>query len=98
MGPPTAIFASSDLTAMACIRTIRRFGLRVPEDVAVVGFDDLSISAHMEIPLTTVSQSKAEIAQRAAELLFEQVKGGRQAKPAAGTILIQPTLQIRDSA
>lgn len=96
--PPTALFASSDLTAMACIRAIRRMGLRVPQDIAVVGFDDLSISAHMEIPLTTVSQPKAEIAQCAVEMLFQQMEKGTSKGTAPQHVLVQPALQIRDSA
>ncbi len=94
---PTAIFATTDLMAMACIRTIRRAGLRVPDDIAVVGFDDLAISPYLDIPLTTIHQPKGEVAARAVELLLEKIEKGREA-PTVQHILIEPKLVVRDSA
>jgi DNA-binding LacI/PurR family transcriptional regulator len=94
---PTAIFASSDLTAMACIHLIRRANLRVPEDIAVVGFDDLRISAHMEVPLTTINQPKDEIAGKAVQLLLRGLEPGA-ANRAPELLLVAPRLVIRDSA
>ncbi|MDX2175826.1 MAG: LacI family DNA-binding transcriptional regulator [Candidatus Sumerlaeia bacterium] len=94
---PTAIFASTDLTAMGCVRTIRRAGLRVPDDIAVVGFDDLRISAHMEVPLTTIGQPKDEIAATAVELLAEQLDP--DASPRGRKLVrITPVLVRRASA
>jgi LacI family transcriptional regulator len=53
---PDAVFAASDIMAIGALRALREAGLRVPEDVAVVGFDDLPQSARSEPPLTTVRQ------------------------------------------
>lgn len=67
---PTAIFAGSDYMAYGAISAIEQRGLRVPDDVAVVGFDDNPSSAHMEPALTTVKQPFFEMGRRACELLL----------------------------
>lgn len=95
---PTAIFATSDLTAIACIRKITTAGLRVPHDVAVVGFDDLMISSHLDIPLTTVQQPKAEIARKAVDLLVQQMTSKEDERPRVEHIRIEPRVVVRDSA
>lgn len=70
---PTAIFAGSDYMAYGAISAIEQRGLRVPEDVAVVGFDDNPSSAHMEPALTTVRQPFYEMGRRACEMLLALV-------------------------
>src|SRR5690242_13867547 len=70
---PTAIFAGSDYMAYAAISAIEQRGLRVPDDVEVVGFDDNPSSAHMEPALTTVRQPFYEMGRRACELLLALV-------------------------
>lgn len=70
---PTAIFAGSDYMAYGAISAIEQRGLRVPEDVAVVGFDDNPSSAHMDPALTTVRQPFFEMGRRACELLLALV-------------------------
>lgn len=72
--PPTAIFTTSDLSAIAVIRSLHELGRRVPEDVAVVGFDDLTLNNYLDIPLTTVRQPKEKIARTAVELLLELIE------------------------
>lgn len=67
---PTAVLASNDLTAIGVIGAIHNDGLRVPEDISVVGFDDIEISSYIQPPLTTVRVSRAEIATRAFASLF----------------------------
>ncbi|MFZ5924353.1 MAG: LacI family DNA-binding transcriptional regulator [Bacillota bacterium] len=59
--PPTAIFACSDMGAWGAMRAVRELGLSVPGDVAIVGYDNLSIAPQLEVPLTTVDQPKYEI-------------------------------------
>jgi LacI family transcriptional regulator len=71
---PTAVFASSDLMAAHAQRAIQDSGLAVPDDVAVVGFDDLPISAISNPPLTTVHQPLTEMGVTAVQLLIEQVR------------------------
>ena len=68
---PTAVFAFNDETALGVLKAVREHGLSVPEDVAVVGFDDLEISTVVTPPLTTISQSRYEIGKKAAGLLVD---------------------------
>lgn len=73
--PPTAIFIANDEMAFGAINELRRIGERVPEDISVVGFDDLFLSKSFYPPLTTVSQPRAEIGQQAMELLLQVIGG-----------------------
>lgn len=68
--PPTAIFAASDDTALGAIRAIRDAGLHVPDDLSVVGFDDLPHTRWTDPPLTTISQPLIEMGDGAVELLM----------------------------
>ncbi len=70
--PPRAIFAMSDLQAFGVIKAAREFGLRIPQDVAVLGFDDIEAADYME--LSTISQSLNESGRLAAELLVGRIK------------------------
>ena len=54
--PPTAVFCYDDMTAIGALRQVRKFGLRVPDDISLVGFDDLPIVRYTDPPLTTVHQ------------------------------------------
>lgn len=73
--PPTAIFASSDQMALGAIEALRRRGLRVPQDVSVVGFDDLPEMRWAAPPLTTVRQPLAEMGKLAARTVLRQARG-----------------------
>lgn len=72
---PTAIFAMNDLVAIQALKAANLAGLSVPDNLSIVGFDDMDIVAHLEVPLTTVSQDASYMGRRAAELLFERVEG-----------------------
>ena len=74
--PPTAVFAASDVMAVGALVAIREAGLRVPEDVAVVGFDDIPVARLITPRLTTVAQFQENLGLRAAEMLLERL-GGR---------------------
>ena len=73
--PPTAVFAASDVMAMGALVAIREAGLRVPEDIAVVGFDDISVARLITPRLTTVAQFQENLGVRAAEMLLERLAG-----------------------
>lgn len=70
--PPTAIFAGNDFEAMGVYETARRHGLRIPDDLSVVGFDDLPMSAWAAPPLTTVTQPLAQMAALATQMVLNQ--------------------------
>jgi LacI family transcriptional regulator len=73
--PPSAVFAASDGMAIGALQAIRHRGLRVPEDVALVGYDDVPIAALATPPLTTVHQPIGEMGAHAVRLLIEQIRG-----------------------
>lgn len=72
---PTAVFAANDLIAMGALIALRHAGLRVPEDIAIIGFDDIPAARLVHPPLTTVSQFPEQLGRRAAEMLFERLEG-----------------------
>jgi len=89
---PTAIFACSDIAAIAAIRAAHAAGLRVPEALSVVGFDDLPIADLVTPRLTTVAQPKYDIGNCSGQMLLRLIEG----KPVESQIL-QPTLVVRNS-
>ncbi len=72
---PTAIFAANDMTAIAVYQVAAEFGLRIPEDLSVVGFDNLRESAFLQPPLTTIDQSVEQMGALAMEILVKLVQG-----------------------
>lgn len=73
--PPDAIFCFSDELAVGALRALYDHGARVPDDVAVVGFDDAGISAYLTPGLTSIRQDRAHIARGALDILFERIRG-----------------------
>ncbi|MNN43938.1 HTH-type transcriptional repressor CytR [compost metagenome] len=92
---PTAIFAVSDTLAIGVLSALRQLNKRVPEDVAVIGFDDIAIAAQIDPGLTTIAQPMRELGETAARLLLQ-----RLADPAASVpgVLLQHQLILRGSA
>jgi DNA-binding LacI/PurR family transcriptional regulator len=74
----TAIFAANDQTALGILRALHEHGLRVPDDVSLVGFDDLPESEFFIPPLTTVRQGFEEVGRRALRMLVTQMEGQRE--------------------
>lgn len=90
---PTAVFAANDQLALGLLRAFAEAGVRVPDDVSVVGFDDVDGSAHFFPPLTTVRQEFAAVGRRCLELLLRAIDGG----PSAGE-LVTPRVVVRASS
>ena len=93
-GRPTALFCINDYIALAVMRHVVGSGLRVPEDVAIVGFDDIPLAAFMPVPLTTVAQPKFEIGSQAAQLLLDKISGR---EPATHGVVLATALSLRAS-
>jgi DNA-binding LacI/PurR family transcriptional regulator len=91
---PTAILASNDLSAIGAISAIFECGLRVPEDISVIGFDDIDLSSYIEPPLTTIRVSRTDIGHTAFRALFEP---GQDASSEGAEYVIHPTLVERKS-
>jgi len=94
---PTAVLASNDLTAIGAMGAIHECGLNIPEDISVVGFDDIELSAYTQPALTTVHVPRRELAATAFRSLFH----GRENPPGKGARqrehVIQPHLVVRGS-
>lgn len=75
--PPTAVFCYNDLEAMGALHAARAHGLRVPEDVSVVGVDDVYLAAYTDPPLTTMRQPKRQMGCLAAQLLLDLLTGAK---------------------
>jgi LacI family transcriptional regulator len=86
--PPTAIFAASDEQAMGVYEAARRHGRRIPDDLSVVGFDDLPTTAWMSPPLTTVRQPLAEMAVVAVRMLLNGDAGAVSERAGLATRLV----------
>jgi LacI family transcriptional regulator, repressor for deo operon, udp, cdd, tsx, nupC, and nupG len=92
--PPTAVFSANDEMAFGAVKAIKDKGLRVPDDIAVVGFDDIKFSSIFEPALTTVVQPKFEMGKKAMELLLEQMQG---VAPSQTQYVLDSKLVIRES-
>ncbi len=79
-GPLTAVFAANDYMAIGALEAVLERGLRVPEDVAVVGFDDILFAGLHLVQLTTVAQPKYDMGAIAARILFERITGASEGK------------------
>jgi LacI family transcriptional regulator, xylobiose transport system transcriptional regulator len=92
--PPTAIFTANDLQALGIYEAARQLGIRIPHDLSVIGFDDLSFTQWSGPPMTTVRQPLVQMGAAAAELVLE-LASGRQ--PENNRIELATTLIIRQS-
>jgi DNA-binding LacI/PurR family transcriptional regulator len=91
--PPTAVFCYNDMSALGALRAIRAKGKRVPEDVSVVGFDDLFIASYTNPALTTISQPMRQMGSTAMEILLKLFNGASS----QNNIKVQGQLIVRES-
>jgi DNA-binding LacI/PurR family transcriptional regulator len=89
-----AIFAANDAIALGLLHALHELGRRVPDDVSIVGFDDVPEAAHFIPPLTTVHQDFEAVARDSLAMLLERLSG---APEPAGDRVVTPTLVVRDS-
>jgi len=92
----TAVFAANDPTAIGAMKAIWDAGLRVPEDVAIVGAGDIAHGDILRVPLTTVSWSRQALGQRAAELLLDQIEN--HPRGPFRRVIVPPELVVRESS
>jgi LacI family transcriptional regulator len=90
--PPTAIFAANDLTAFGAMEAIKEHGLRVPDDISVVGFDDIPMASQVYPPLTTVRQPLAEMGVAAVRMMIAKLRG---VEPPSKRITLPTELVVR---
>ncbi len=92
---PTAMFVVADIVALGFIRALKDGGLKVPEDVSVIGFDDIPFASHFDPPLTTISQDAKTIGQTAGKVLLKQIQN--KAENWSGIYKVPVTLKERNS-
>ncbi|MFD0681046.1 MULTISPECIES: LacI family DNA-binding transcriptional regulator [unclassified Paenibacillus] len=93
--PPTALFACNDLLAIASIQAAREQGLKVPDHLSVVGFDNTILATMIDPSLTTVAQPIQEIGRQAVDLLIQEIRNEKSIKQRA---VLLPELIIRQSS
>jgi LacI family transcriptional regulator len=94
---PTAVFAANAMMALGLLEALDECGLRCPEDLAIVAFDDLPLAAAFRPRLTAVSQPVYDIGHRGAELLIQRLEGELE-DPAPVKVRLRPELKIRESS
>ncbi len=95
-----AVFAASDVMAAGARRELRTAGRRIPQDVALVGFDDSVVARHMDPPLTSVRQPIEEMGRTMARLLLEHISGsqGSAGEPGEASVVLPNRLVVRESS
>jgi len=93
---PTAVFCANDLLALGVLQETIRRGLRVPEDVAIVGYDDIEFAGAAAVPLSSVRQPREQLGRAAAELLFEEINDGDSHRHRH--VVFEPELVVRESS
>jgi len=90
---PTAVICANDLVAIGVIKVLTKFGLKVPDDISVAGFDDIYLAKHFPPGITTVSQNYDQLGQTAINILIDLISG----KEAAQETVVPTSLVLRDS-
>lgn len=93
---PTAAFCANDLLALGLLQEMTRRGVRVPDDLAIVGYDDIDFAAAAAVPLSSVRQPRERVGQTAMELLLDEVHNGTA--HAHRQVVFQPDLVVRESS
>ena len=96
---PTAVFALNDLIAIGFLQGVITHGLRVPEDIAIIGYDDILFAAAAAVPLSSIRQPREDLGRRAAALLFDEIGAHEQQRPHAHEhVRFTPELVVRRSS
>jgi LacI family transcriptional regulator len=93
---PTAVFCANDLLALGVLQEMTRRGLRVPGQVAIVGYDDIEYAAASAVPLSSVAQPREQLGRSAAELLVEEIGDGPRHRHRQ--VVFEPELVVRESS
>jgi LacI family transcriptional regulator len=93
--PPDAVFGYNDPTAAGAMKTILEAGIRIPDQIKVIGVGNVHYSDLLRVPLSTIDQSSTAIGQQAADILIKAI-GSKRKKPPK-TVMIEPTLVVRES-
>jgi LacI family transcriptional regulator len=92
---PDAVACVNDLLALGLLQGLLRAGVRVPDDVAIIGYDDISFAGSAAVPLSSIRQPRNELGRRAAELLLEEATNSEHAH---ARVVFEPLLVPRGSS
>ena len=93
---PTAVFCANDLLALGVLQEMTLRSMRVPQDIAIVGYDDIEFAAAAAVPLSSIRQPRQQLGRTAAELLVDEIERGAQHEHRH--VVFQPELVVRDSS
>ncbi|WP_118782520.1 substrate-binding domain-containing protein [Haemophilus haemolyticus] len=91
---PTAVFCCSDTIAVGAYQAIQQQGLRIPQDLSIMGYDDIELARYLSPPLSTICQPKAELGKLAVEALLQRIKNPNENYR---TLVLEPTCVLRES-
>ena len=91
---PTAVFCCSDTIAVGAYQAIQQQGLRIPQDLSIMGYDDIELARYLSPPLSTICQPKAELGKLAVEALLQRIKNPNENYR---TLVLEPTSVLRES-
>jgi hypothetical protein len=92
---PTAVFCTNDLIALGVLQEMTRHKIRVPEDISIVGYDDIDFAAAAAVPLTSVRQPRQQLGRTAARMLLEEAAAGDNHQHQQ--VIFEPELIVRQS-
>ncbi len=95
--PPTAIFSLNNVTSVAVLSALKREKIRIPEQVAMVGFDDFELASLLAVPLTAVRQPAAELGRQATRMLIDSLRSGSGNQQMSARIVLPTELILRQS-
>jgi LacI family transcriptional regulator len=93
---PTAICAANDLMALGALRAVEESGLRVPDDISIIGMDNMEVTSRLKPKLSTVALAQAEIGRTSAELIFSRLNGSESGL--SKKVIFEPRLIVRESS
>ena len=91
---PSAVFACSDSIAVGAYQVAWRQGLRIPQDISIIGYDDIALARYLSPPLSTIHQPKDELAKQAVIRLLQRIKNPQENDR---TFILEPQLILRES-
>ncbi len=94
---PDAIFSASDYAALGAIQELKKMGVKIPDEVCVVGFSNEPFTKYMELPITSVDQTPVDMGRNAAKVFLEQIQGSKTLT-IEKKVVLAPELYIRDSS
>lgn len=95
--PPTAVFVSNNMMTMGCVKALLEMHVRIPQDMAIIGFDDIEMFDILNLNISVVSRPTSQMGEVAAEILMERLNDETNGHDAVKEIILSPSLKLRGS-